>query len=609
MSVPAPGRRSHWLTPKHRAHTPVRVIWVDTETRPEPHPDGGERHILEFGWAKYRRRHRGGSWSEGEWLRFEDPKTWWDWALSKSHERTSLTVLAHNAAYDMTVAQAWTDLPLRGWRLTSAVYDSPPFLMTFRRGKRTLRLWDTLNLWRTSLKSIGERVGREKLERPDDWTDTGRDDKYCRRDVEILEAATLEWWEFLRKNDLGSVAPTLAAQALTTFRHRYLKHPLLCDDNVTSHALARAAYSGGRVECFRIGRLKGSWTLYDVRSMYPYVMRSERFPTVLRGIYKRVSRTELREIMGDASVVADVEVDTPEPVYPLRVDGRLIFPVGRFRLALTTPELEHALRHDHVRRIHQVAVYSEATLFRSFVDELYALRLEARERGDHLMTWHIRLLMNSLYGKFGQVMRRDVHVGTSPDLTPRVWVEIDHVTGTARKMRAFAGQIHRLEVGGESWWSHPAIAAHVTAYARLHLWRLIREAGRRDVAYCDTDSLLVSERGAARLTGQFVGDALGSLHVEGRTDAVTIHGPKDYDMGFKKRTKGVRPTAVWTGPATVEQDHWFGLKGLVASGDVSAPRVRRITKHLSRVYRKGKVLPGGRTRPWRLPAEFGAWRS
>lgn len=580
---------------------------MDTETKPEPHPEGGERHVLTFGWAKYRRRHRKRSWSEGEWLRFEDAATWWEWALSKSHGRTSLLVLAHNAAYDHTVLDAWRELPLRGWRLISAVYDSPPFLMTFKREGRTLRLWDTLNWWKTSLKSIGDKVGREKLERPEEWSDVGRDDEYCRRDVEILEAATLEWWAFLRKHDFGSVAPTLAAQALTTFRHRYLKHRLLCDDNAQSHEMARAAYSGGRVECFRLGRAVGPWTLYDVRSMYPYVMGRESYPTVLRGVYKRVSEAELRSFIGASCIVAEVTLDTDEAAYPLRTGGFLLFPIGRFRTTLTTQEVEYALQKGHLHRVHRVAVYSRARIFTAFVDDLYRLRVEARERGDHMMVWHLRLLMNSLYGKFGQVMRKDVHVGTSPDLDPRTWIEYDHVTGEACKMRAFAGQIHRLDVGGESWWSHPAIAAHVTAYARLHLWRLIREAGLRDVAYCDTDSILVSERGEARLQGQHVGDALGSLQVEGRGEDVVIHGPKDYDFGFKKRTKGVRQTAEWIGPNTIEQDYWYGLKGLVATGDVSAPRVRRITKHLARVYKKGRVLPGGRTRPWRLPSELGSW--
>lgn len=601
-------RRPHWLTSNHRANTPVRVIWLDTETTSEPHPDGGERHVLEFGWALYRRRHRDRAWSKREWQRFEDPDTFWDWALAHSHPRTSLTMLAHNAAYDQTVLQAFTILPERGWVLKSAVYDSPPFLMTFKLGTRTLRLWDTLNWWRTSLANLGEKVGREKLERPEDWYGAKRDDEYCRRDVEIIEKATLEWWDFLRRYDLGSVAPTLAAQALTTFRHRYLTHRLLCDDNEESHDMARAAYSGGRVECFRIGRVAGPLTLFDVRSMYPYVMREEKYPTVLRGVYKRTNLDELRDLMSEASVVAEVDLETDEPVYPFRSDGYLLFPTGAFRATLSTPELVYALGCGHVSRVIRVAVYSQASIFRSFVDELYKLRVEARDAGNDFYAWHLRLLMNSLYGKFGQVMRKDVHIGHTEDLTPRVWVEIDVETGETRKIRAFAGQLHELEVGGESWWSHPAIAAHVTAYARLHLWRLIREAGVRDVAYCDTDSLLVSERGALRLQGQWIGDGLGKLQVEATMLEAMIHGPKDYVMGPKRRTKGVRQNAVWTGPNTVEQDHWFGLKGLVATGDISAPRVKRITKRLARVYKKGKTLPGGRTRPWRLPAEFGSWR-
>lgn len=582
-------------------------MWYDVETSPEPHPDGGERHRLTFGWACYRRRHRG-SWSEPEWLRFTDASTFWDWIESKTHDRTALLLLAHNAAYDATVLGAWRELPERDWTLKSAVYDSPPFIMTFRRGSRSLRLWDTLNWFRTSLAKVGERVGLAKLDRPEVWTGADSDDAYGKRDVEIIMRATLQWWSFLREHDLGGAAPTLAAQSLTAFRHKYLDVRILCDGSETALRMARDAYHGGRTECWRLGRLRGTWALLDIRSMYPYVMREARYPTILRSVYKRVTDSELKVWTQTACVVAECELDTDEPVYPFRADGRLIFPVGRFRATLSTPELVYALRAGHVQRVDRVAVYDAASVFRSFVDDIYALRVGRRDQGDETGAYFLKILMNSLYGKFGQVLRRDVHVGPAPDLQPRTWIELDHETGEARRMRAFAGQLHRLESGGESWWSHPAIAAHVTAYARLHLWRIIRAAGTRSVAYMDTDSVLVDGRGASKLRSRWVGDALGMLQVEGVYDSVELHGPKDYRMGSKRRTKGVRPSADWIAPDTVEQELWHGLRGLIQAGDVSSPRVERRTKTLKRRYVKGRVLPGGRVRPWRLPAETGSWR-
>ena len=602
-------RPPHWLKANHRQTFPSRVIWVDVESDRIPEPDGSERHVLNFGWAAYRRRHRDTQWSEPEWVRFTTPDEFWDWALTKAHRKTALYILAHNAGYDLTVLRSWDALPLRGWVLKSAVYDSPPFLMHFRRQKMALRLWDTMNWWTTSLAKLGERINLPKLEMPDTWEDPAEADRYCVRDVEICMESTLAWWRFLREHDLGSAAPTLASQALTAFRHKYVTHPVLCDGHEDSHEVSRASYVGGRVECFRLGALRGTWSLYDVRSMYPHVMRRESYPTVLRGVYKRVRERELTQLLTDSRVVAEVDVQTETPAYPFRADGRLLFPVGRFRTTLATPELSHALQHGHVRSIGRVAVYEHAPLFEGFVSDLYALRVAATKAGDSLGAYYLKIMMNSLYGKFGQRQHTEEWVGTAETLEPKVWVEYDVETGQRTRMRQFAGQIHRIGVGGESWWSHPAIASHVTSWARMHLWSMMNAAGLDNVAYCDTDSLLVNAQGRRNLEDVHVGEQLGQLQHEGTFDNVVLRGPKDYVMGSKRRHKGVRSKATWLDENTAQQDQWSGLAGLVTQGDVSAPRVKRVTKHLRRVYLKAEVLPRGRTRPWRLPDDSGRWRT
>lgn len=582
-------------------------MWVDTETDAEPGDDGEQRHVLRFGWACYRRQLSPGKWSRPQWHRFETAGAFWAWLDRKHRGRTALWWIAHNAAYDATVLSAWTELPRRGWELQTAVLDAPPFMAYWRNGTRLLRMLDTLNWWKVALSTVGQSVGLDKLPMPSPDASRREWDRYCKRDVEVIVEACVRWWEWLRERDFGGSAATLAAQAFVAFRHRFLTHSILIDANFSALELARDAYHGGRTEAFRIGAFEGPFYLLDVRSEYPTVMERETYPTILRGVYGGLSPTELEQATERRAVVADVELETDEPVYPFNESSPLLFPTGRFRTVLTTGELRHALARGRIRRIYQVALYEQAPIFAAYVRELAALRADALKRQDRFETWILKLLMNSLYGKFGQRGRRTERVGETDDLACKMWDEVDGVTGERYRVRQLAGRIENHYMEGESRYSHPAIAAHVTAYGRLLLWALIERAGLGEVLYCDTDSVLVSQAGYDRLRSLIGEGGLGSLHLDRIVRHATIWGPKDYKLDDVQRTKGVRSSAQWIEPNVVTQEKWLGPRSLLRRGDISAPIVARVVKHLKRQYNKGVVLPGGSVRPFRLPHESGRW--
>ena len=187
-------RQPKLLKPLKTATYPTQCVWVDTETEPEPIDDRETRHILVFGWACYRRVISDGEWSKPQWKRFTTASEFWEWCESKCRKRTALWCYAHNAAYDMTVLKAWTVLPYLGWELKAAVVDSPPFIAYWRKDTSTLRMLDTLNLWKVSLAKIGRSVGLEKLSHDLKWGDSEKDDTYGKRDVEIIMAACIQWW-------------------------------------------------------------------------------------------------------------------------------------------------------------------------------------------------------------------------------------------------------------------------------------------------------------------------------------------------------------------------------------------------------------------------------
>lgn len=615
----------HYLGRNHSSQIPSNCIWFDTETNEDTDSEGMQHHKLWFGYAVYQRRLRDNEWEPEQWLRFDTIDMFWEWVVSRCRKKTRLFLFSHNGAFDLPVMDAFRQLPERGFELINAIADAPPLILEWvlydyydkphpgvtdpermnmkRRRVATIKFIDTLNIWRMALSKIGESVGLPKLEMPQKNAPPEAWDVYGKNDVKVIQRVILKWFEFIRNNDLGGFSPTLASQSFNAYRHRFMQTPIFIDANERATVLARAAYVGGRTECFRLGIYTGDFYLLDFNSFYPSVMASGVYPNKLVGVYSRPKFDDVLEWMDYFSLLADVTIETDEPCYPIESEHKLIFPIGTFRVCLATPEFKYAIEHDHIKTIHRVAIYEQAELFHDFITTLYDLRLQALAEGRTVDVWLYKILMNSLYGKFGQRGRVFETVGSCDFNIIEIedWYDAD--TKESFQIRRFGGIEQKLSHEGEGRNSHPAIAAHVTSYARLKLWKAAKQAGLENVWYCDTDSLVVNLEGYTRLTDQLDQHKLGSLALEKRLTQLTIHGCKDYTFDSVTRTKGVRANALWTGPNSVVQDQFVGLRGLLRRGNLSAPLVFSQTKTLKRHYDKGRVSSSGRVTPWCLPGD------
>lgn len=591
-------RTPHYLRSNESQEYPRHCIWVDTETTPIQVTPDLIKHKLEFGWACYRRRSRGHSWSKPRWFKFTNNETFWGWVTSIINVKESYTLFAHNGSFDLPVLDAFGWFQADGWKLTNAVIESPPIILKWRKDGKSIRFIDTLNIWQQSLADIGKSVGIEKLDMPDGWDDVNLGDEYCKRDVEIIMVAVISWFDFIRKHDLGGFAPTLASQAMRAYRHRFMQAKILIDDNEEALRLARAAYHGGRTECFYIGKLSETLYQLDINSQYPSVMKKEYMPTKLIGLYRRLSEKELLGILKSHCVISDVLLRTNEPVFPVYDDGKLIFPIGEFRTELSTPEIKYALENNLVLEIGLTAIYERAILFEEYVDFFYTLRQRYKEQKAKLGDTLSKILLNSLYGKFGQMGRVFETIAQTNDTDICTWVELDVDTMETHNFRQFAGMVQEQKGEAEGRDSHPAIAAHVTAHARMMMWEIYKTADLENCYYTDTDCVVVNKIGRDRLESFLDDKELGKLKLEHEITSGVIHGPKDYIFNNDCKIKGVKKSALWLSERTVEQESWAGLKGLIAKGDLTAPTTLTMQKTLKRQYTKGIVLVSGRTKPF-----------
>jgi hypothetical protein len=553
-----------------------------------------------FGWCCYRRTVRPGEWTKPLWFKFETIDQFWDFVESRLHGKSRLYLFAHNWGFDAPVLDMFNKLPALGYKLTASVIQSPPVILKWRRKPYTLQVVDTLNIWRMALKQLGKQIGLDKLDMPDYSAPQSEWDDYGKRDVEIIMEACMSWFKFIQDNDLGGFASTAAAQAMRTFKHRFMRHEILIDDCESALTLSREALHGGRTEAHLIGTVPERVYKLDINSQYPAVMQSTTMPAKLIGHYKRPTMDEVVNWTSRYCTIARVTLHTEQPAYAHVHDDRLIFPTGTYTTALCTPELWDALMHDRVLSVESIAVYEPALIFKEYIDWFYSYRLEQRKNGNAVNALLAKLLMNSLYGKFAQKGLIYDKIDDTPDMTIKTWLEVDGETGDVMHLRQYAGIIEQLVKEIESRDSHPAIAAHITAHARAQLWGLMQRAGLGNVFYCDTDSIWTNEVGFNRLRFECDETKLGMLKLEGIHDHVEIYGAKDYVIDDTFRIKGIRAKAVRVDNNTFEQDKFSSLLGLLRSGDMSAPVIKRVKKNLKRRYTKGIVLDSGRVSPIRL---------
>lgn len=615
-------RREHIIRADKSSEFPQNCVWFDTETfqdafgdetlhsliaakvpnQPLDMPDKPRTvaHRLNFGYACYRRKHHDRKWTPEDWLRYETRSAFWEWTCAKVRPKTKLFLFCHNTSFDLPVLNVFRELSRFGYVLQSAIIDAPPTILRFRNGTKSIVVLDTLNFFRMSLAYLGEEIGLPKLDMPDNNDVTAEWDTYAHRDVEIIMAACIKWWDYLAEQDMGSFAMTLAGQSMRAFRHRYMKHQIFIDNNERALNLTRQGYYGGRVECFRIGSYQGEFSALDVNSMYPAVMESESFPCKLTAHTKYASVDDLHLWLRKSAVTARVTLRTDKPFAPVRAGGKLIFPVGEFDCILSTPELRYALKHAEILRVHEVAVYQQEPLFREMMLNMTTLKSEYKRAGEFVKEFLTKKLVNSFYGKWGQSGGKWLEDDNIEDLTCKSWIEIDVDTGKRIHYRQMGGLLQVKGNAEESRDSFPAIAAHVTSYARMSLWNLIDKAGTDNVFYCDTDCVVVNQSGREALMDEMDDYRLGALKVAGEYDDIAIYGNKDYRFGTKAKTKGVRKKAVWFDSHTIMQEQWSGLRGLVTSGQTDRPTTRTIVKHLKRIYDKGLVTPEGLVIPHRL---------
>lgn len=581
-------REPHQLQPTKTAKLPRRFIYFDSESKVDIHiRDDDIKKLLRSGeyaltdpepvlkqhdpyliCATFKHKTNSGStqrilkrYKTNDFPMCSDRsfcQTFWEDVENYARMNENLYVFAHNAKYDVQVTGCIHYLVRMGYTVSS-FNDANPCIITlekkfthspetkekYQRAKggrlvddpklKTITIVSSTNYYQQSLKDLGKVFGLEKLDfAHDEDFSMEKAEVYCDRDVEILEKAVDALIGFVMREDLGSFKLTIASQAFSAFRHRFLHgHEIFIHADEEALRTERRAYAGGRTEVIqRLGRIPEKAYYVDVNSMYPFVMKRYLYPTQLVKRWNFCDVDRLQElIMDDYLVICDAYVETDKPMFHKK-QNRLIFPVGGFWTTLCTPELIKGLQEGVIKEVKNVCIYEADNYFESYVDYFYTKRLASKKIKDKVHDYLYKLFMNTLYGKFGQ---RNENWEPVADIDPEIidtYTIYDTTTKTSETYKVFGGHVWKKNELGEreeSVNSFPAVAAHVTSYARMLLWEAIETAGIENVYYCDTDSIMCNETGYNRLKAAgFLHDSeLGKLKLE-KIGTLHLYGCKDY---------------------------------------------------------------------------------
>ena len=438
-------------------------------------------------------------------------------------------------------------------------------------GKR-VRFYNTLRHWAMSVEEMGERLGFPKL--PFDPTNLA----YCQRDCEVTYRFMDEMLERYRAMGIEEVKATLPSTALKFFTTKFCHVPWERNPSIEVWKFLGRARYGGRTEIFQLNPVRGRIYEFDINSSYPYAMKVGIFPdlTTCRPFLPHPNLEK------EGVALATVSARSMEfPVLPWKADAesKLLFPFGKFTGTWTYAELRYALEHGYtLEKIHQAVEYDAmASPFAEYIEFLYSRRLEVKD-SDPLLSYTLKIAMNSTYGKFGEEGELNV---------------------LSRGTRYSMAQIPKH--------SNMVWSAYILAYGRMQLYRYLKQASAAgQVLYCDTDSLFIKAS-----KPPFVGSKeLGKLGLKGCYNYAHFKLPKLYQVDKHYKAKGIPADKLRKGDEEHLKREFFHngiaefqkpFRLVEARRLKEQPNVwRQVTKELTSAYDKRRAWQDGRTWPLEL---------
>lgn len=372
------------------------------------------------------------------------------------------------------------------------------------------------------------------------WNMRDESIKYCEMDCVSLYQIMIKFNEMIFEQFKINIHkyPTLSSLAFAIYRTHFIRKDEIPQLSGQIDKDIRQGYTGGAVDVYIPQNKKGTkiW-VYDVNSLYPYVMDQFDMP-VGKPIY---FEGDIRAIEPDAFGFFYCNIIAPDnlkhPIIQTHIKTknglRTVAPLGSWSDMLFSEELNNAVKYGYKFEILWGYKFQRKNIFKGYVGTLYKLRLQYSK--SHPLNLIAKLLLNSLYGRFGMIdsfvdirifdnfkefkQWYDINnesVVDSFELGDKILVQYRFESKNQQTELYGNLETHNVSIG---------IAAAITAYARIHMSQF-KNNPDFILYYSDTDSIYINK---PLLDHMISNTILGKMKLEHvLNDAIFFHSFKKW---------------------------------------------------------------------------------
>lgn len=477
---------------------------------------------------------------------FSSSSNLWEYIRSKTEPDHTLWVFC-SELLNFTRLDNWFDKIYRdGYVNNRITIANPPTILDIQNGNRKIIFVDYRNYFKLPLLAKSERDNDYLF-----WSIicSGNQDRIhsvCKERCEALSRDILSLIRFHSTNKLGRWKPTisgLAWQAYTKCFNREKIYPTI-DKKIKE--VERSAYFGGTCIVHNRCEYDGEIFRLDVNSLYPYIYTNSELPISLDEAIDFEWTEDYDKTIDFTKCIAQVEIEPNERYYPSRNTENFQRQGQRFRTSLCSKELNRAVSNGDICKIGLCIRYNTAPILKEYGTFFYRKRQEATSSGEKVLSGAIKQYLNCIYGKWAQRIPNWIDRPEIKAVEPWAqWEFTDLTNNRTVTLRSIAGFVQEQSDSSDFEYTFTAIAAFITANARVYMSNVVDIAGKDHVFYEDTDSIICDKYGYEKLLlGSLCSQRdFGRLKLQGEFTQAGFYGIRNYRLDGNNTITGiVNPT-------------------------------------------------------------------